>query len=194
MKIRIYHILKNTKTEGPGTRYCIWFQGCRRHCKGCWAVETWDLKGGKEYNVIDILNDIFSTPDIEGVTFLGGEPFEQPEALMFLASNIKQKGLSIVCFTGYKIEYLQKKYKNILSEIDLLIDGEFIEEEKDFSRPWVGSKNQKYYFLTDRYNESILTKYKNKIEINIQKNGKIFINGIGDFDKLEKNLKMYTKH
>lgn len=194
MKIRIYHILKNTKTEGPGTRYCIWFQGCRRHCKGCWAVETWDLKGGKEYNVIDILNDIFSTPDIEGVTFLGGEPFEQPEALMFLARNIKQKGLSIVCFTGYKIEYLQKKYKNILSEIDLLIDGEFIEEEKDFSRPWVGSKNQKYYFLTDRYNESILTKYKNKIEINIQKNGKIFINGIGDFDKLEKNLKMYTKH
>ena len=158
MKIRIYHILKNTKTEGPGTRYCIWFQGCRRHCKGCWAVETWDLKGGKEYNVIDILNDIFSTPDIEGVTFLGGEPFEQPEALMFLASNIKQKGLSVVCFTGYKIEYLQKKYKNILSEIDLLIDGEFIEEEKDFSRPWVGSKNQKYYFLTDRYNESILTK------------------------------------
>ncbi len=194
MKIRIYHILKNTKTEGPGTRYCIWFQGCRRHCKGCWAVETWDLKGGKEYNVIDILNDIFNTPDIEGVTFLGGEPFEQPEALMFLARNIKQKGLSIVCFTGYKIEYLQKKYKNILSEIDLLIDGEFIEEEKDFSRPWVGSKNQKYYFLTDRYNESILTKYKNKIEINIQKNGKIFINGIGDFDKLEKNLKMYTKH
>ncbi len=194
MKIRIYHILKNTKTEGPGTRYCIWFQGCRRHCKGCWAVETWDLKGGKEYNVIDILNDIFSTPDIEGVTFLGGEPFEQPEALMFLARNIKQKGLSIVCFTGYKIEYLKKKYKNILSEIDLLIDGEFIEEEKDFSRPWVGSKNQKYYFLTDRYNESILTKYKNKIEINIQKNGKIFINGIGDFDKLEKNLKMYTKH
>ena len=109
MKIRIYHILKNTKTEGPGTRYCIWFQGCRRHCKGCWAVETWDLKGGKEYNVIDILNDIFSTPDIEGVTFLGGEPFEQPEALMFLARNIKQKGLSIVCFTGYKIEYLKKK-------------------------------------------------------------------------------------
>ena len=194
MKIRIYHILKNTKTEGPGTRYCIWFQGCMRHCKVCWAVETWDLKGGKEYNVIDILNDIFSTPDIEGVTFLGGEPFEQPEALMFLASNIKQKCLSVVCFTGYKIEYLQKKYKNILSEIDLLIDGEFIEEEKDFSRPWVGSKNQKYYFLTDRYNESILTKYKNKIEINIQKNGKIFINGIGDFDKLEKNLKMYTKH
>ena len=81
-----------------------------------------------------------------------------------------------------------------MKNIDLLIDGEFIEEEKDFSRPWVGSKNQNYHFLSDRFNEKILEEYKNKIEINIEKNGRIFINGMGDFEKFTQNLKMHTRH
>ena len=75
-----------------------------------------------------------------------------------------------------------------------MIDGEFQEEKTDYSRPWVGSSNQNYYFLTERYEKSILSTCKNKIEINVQKNGSIFINGMGDFKKLTKKLKMYTKH
>ena len=194
--MRIYKILKHTSVEGPGIRYCIWFQGCSKHCKGCFAKATWPKFGGTEHDVIDILSDILSCKDIEGVTFLGGEPFEQPEALEFLAKNIKQAGLSVLCFTGFKIEDLKKRYPEIIANIDILIDGEFKEEERDFSRPWVGSKNQRYHFLTDRYDESILKKYKNKIEVNIKKNGVIFINGMGDFDKLNDSLKngMLTIH
>lgn len=194
MKIRIHKILKRTKVEGPKTRYCIWFQGCSKHCKGCWAKATWDFDGEKEYNAEDILEDILKTPNIDGVTFLGGEPFEQTKALEFLAKNVRKKGLSVVCFTGNKIEDLKIKYPNILKNIDLLIDGEFKEEEIDYSRPWVGSKNQRYHFLSDRFNESILEEYKNKIEINIEKNGVIFINGMGDFDKFTKNLDMFIRH
>lgn len=192
MKIRVYQIIKQTKVEGPETRYCIWFQGCSRHCKGCWAEATWPHDGGQEFDVEEILNDILATPNIQGVTFLGGEPFEQPEALEFLARGAKKAGLSVLCFTGGKIENI--KNREILNYIDLLIDGEFREDEKDFSRPWVGSKNQRYHFLTNRYDEKILTQYKNKIEVNIQKNGLIFINGMGDFDKLAKNLDMITRH
>ena len=194
MKIRVYKILKNTSVEGPGKRYCIWFQGCSKHCKGCWAKATWPKSKGIEYDTENILKDILETQGIEGVTFLGGEPFEQPEALKFLSEKIKQNGLSVVCFTGNKIENLKIKYPDILQNIDLLIDGEFIENEKDFSRPWVGSKNQRYHFLTNVYDENIFEQYTNKVEINIQKNGVIFINGMGDFDKLTKNLDILSFH
>ncbi len=192
MKVRVHKILKKTKVEGPGVRYCIWFQGCSRRCKGCWAKATWAPDGGKELDAEEILKDILATKGIEGVTFLGGEPFEQPQALEYLAREVKEAGLSVVCFTGGKLEDI--KNREILNYIDLLIDGEYKEEEQDFSRPWVGSKNQRYHFLTDRYDEKILTEYRNKIEINIQKNGLIFINGMGDFEKLTRKLDMLTRH
>lgn len=194
MKIRIYKILKNTKVEGPKNRYCIWVQGCSRHCKGCWAKATWDFNSGVEYDVDEILNDILNTKNIDGVTFLGGEPFEQPEALEYLCKKIKESDLSIVCFTGNKFEDIKEKHKNILENIDLLIDGEFKEEEKDYSRPWVGSKNQNYHFLSNKFDKSILKNYKNKVELNIQENGVIFMNGMGDFDELTKKLKLFSIH
>ena len=194
MKFRVHKILKNTKVEGPETRYCIWFQGCSRHCKDCWAKATWAHNEGFETDTDEILKDILSTPNIEGVTFLGGEPFEQPKALLELAKGIKEAGLSVLCFTGGTIEEIKQSHPEILNYIDLLIDGEFDTSQKDFSRPWVGSANQRYHFLTNRFNEQILTQYKNKIEINVQKNGLIFINGMGDFEKFTENLDMITKH
>jgi anaerobic ribonucleoside-triphosphate reductase activating protein len=194
MKIRIHKILKQTKVEGPKTRYCIWFQGCSKHCKGCWAKATWDFNSGNDLEVEEILKDILSTKNIDGVTFLGGEPFEQNEALLYLAKNVQEHGLSVVCFTGNKYEEIKEKYSQTLLYIDLLIDGEFKEEEKDYSRPWVGSKNQNYHFLTNKFNESILKEYKNKIEINISKDGLTFINGMGNFEKFTQNIGMYTKH
>ncbi|MBQ9246155.1 radical SAM protein [bacterium] len=194
MQTRIYKILKHTKVEGPGIRYCIWFQGCSKHCKGCWAKNTWDYNGGKEYDAQDILVDILSTPNIEGITFLGGEPFEQPEVIKFLAENVQKKGLSVLCFTGNEMQSIKEKYSDILKNIDILIDGHFDEQKKDYSRPWVGSSNQKYYFLSQRYNPSILEEYKNKIEVNIQKNGMVFINGMGDFEKVSNSIDMFQTH
>ena len=211
MKLRVFNIIKNTKVEGPGNRYCIWVQGCSRHCKGCQAVHTWSYKGGELYDVEDIIEDILKTANnslsknllnldtsphpspqgegvrsIEGVTFLGGEPFEQAEALGVIAEEIQKAGLSVVCFTGGTLEELQKNSvnKKLLDNTDLLIDGEFIQELTDYSRPWCGSSNQRYHFLTDRYNEEIFTKYKNKVEVNISKNGQIFMNGMGNFDEI----------
>ena len=187
MKLRVFNIIKSTKVEGPGIRYCIWVQGCSRHCKGCQAVHTWSHEGGELYNVEDILEDILLEKNkIEGVTFLGGEPFEQSDALGIIAEEVRKNGLSVVCFTGGKIEELRKNpaNKKLLDNVDLLIDGEFIEELTDYSRPWCGSLNQRYHFLTDRYSEEIFTKYKNKVEVNISKNGQIFMNGMGNFDEI----------
>ena len=192
MKLRVFNIIKNTKVEGPGIRYCIWVQGCSRHCKGCQATHTWSHKAGILYDTKDIINDILLQKNIEGVTFLGGEPFEQAEALGEIAEACKKNELNIVCFTGNLLENLEKEIKNkkLLSNIDLLIDGEFQQEKLDYSRPWCGSSNQRYHFLTNEFDNEIFEKYKNKIEINIAKNGTIFLNGMGDFDNIVKKINL----
>ena len=187
MKLRVFNILKKTKVEGPGIRYCIWTQGCSRHCKGCQAVHTWSHSGGRLIDVKEIIYEISLLKDsIEGVTLLGGEPFEQAEAVGLIANEVKKMGLSVICFTGFLLEDLQadKKNKLLLDNVDLLIDGEFKEDELDYSRPWVGSKNQRYHFLTNRYNEEIFKRYKNKVELNISKDGTVFMNGMGNFEEI----------
>ena len=195
MKLRVFKILKNTKVEGPENRYCIWVQGCSHHCKGCQAPHTWSHNGGKLIDIDEIIKDILLSKkinNIEGVTFLGGEPFEQAEVLGQIAKVVKQNDLGLLCFTGGYLEDLQKEDKNkdLLSNIDLLIDGPFEIDKVDYSRPWCGSSNQRYHFLTNRYNDEIFKKYKNKVEINIQKNGIVFMNGMGDFDKIQKEIEL----
>ena len=64
MQLRVFNIIKNTKVEGPGNRYCIWVQGCSRHCKGCQAVHTWSHSGGELYYVEDIIEDIFKIANL----------------------------------------------------------------------------------------------------------------------------------
>jgi len=190
MKLRVFKILKHTQVEGPETRYCIWVQGCSRHCKECQAPHTWAHSGGILYETSDLIEDILKQQDIEGVTFLGGEPFEQAEALGEIAEAVKRAGLGVLCFTGDLIENLKKDKKNkkLLNNIDLLIDGDFQIENLDYSRPWCGSSNQRYHFLTDRYDETIFEKYKNKVEINLYPNGTVFMNGMGDFDDIMQKI------
>lgn len=186
----LFKVLEMTTVEGPGNRFCIWTQGCKKHCKGCWAVDTWSFGTGKKYNVSDLYAQIKSIENIEGVTFLGGEPFEQAEELSKLASLIKSDGLSIVCFTGYSYEELSSVpfADELLKYVDLLIDGGFEKDKFDLSRPWVGSSNQRYIFLTDFYSIEDVKKYKNKIEARISSDGKLEINGMGDFYRLKEKF------
>ena len=190
MKLRVFKILKKTKVEGPEIRYCIWVQGCSRRCKGCQAVHTWSYSGGELIGVNEIINDIKSQQGIEGVTFLGGEPFEQAEALGLIAEAVKNLELGVLCFTGGYLEELEQDpiNKKLLDNIDLLIDGPFEIDKVDYSRPWCGSSNQRYHFLTNRYNEEIFEKYKNKVEVNISKNGIVFMNGMGNFDEIMQKM------
>ena len=192
MKVRVFKILKKTSVEGPGDRYCIWVQGCSRHCKSCQAPHTWPHNGGKLYDTKAIIKDILIQKNIEGITFLGGEPFEQARALAIIAREVKKKGLSVLTFTGNIYEDLKtskdKNVQRLLKYTDLLIDGRFEEENFDLSRPWVGSSNQRYIFLSDFYNENDIKKYKNKIEIRVDKSGAVALNGMGNFEKIEKEL------
>ena len=193
-KIDVYKIIENTRVEGTGNRFCIWVQGCKKHCSGCWAKETWEFGCGTKYTVDEMLEKILAQKGIEGVTFLGGEPFEQAKPLSILAEKIKKANLSVVCFTGYTIEHLKNCNNSDIDElskhIDLLIDGGFEKEKFDLSRPWVGSSNQRYHFLTDVYSPEIINKYTNKIEARITKDGSLALNGMGDFERIKEQLKI----
>ena len=192
MKINVFKILNKTTAEGPGKRFCLWVQGCSRHCSGCHAKATWSHSVNKLMDVEEVFALIKQQKDIEGVTFLGGEPFEQAQALGMLAQKIQGTGLSVMTFSGNTYENLKSSkdihVQNLLKYTDLLADGEFIENEFDLSRPWIGSKNQRYVFLSGRYSQEDVMQYKNKIELRIDKNGAVFVNGMANFKQLKECL------
>ena len=100
--------------------------------------------------------------------------------------------MSIICFSGYTYEEIKEKndnnINNLLKYTDILIDGGFEKDKFDLSRPWVGSSNQRYIFLSDRYNLNQILNYKNKIEIHIDKQGNLDINGMGNFDEINRKF------
>lgn len=192
MLIRVHRMLPQTQVAGPGLRFCLWVQGCSRHCPGCMARQTWPAEAGMPMDTADILALVANAAGIEGITFLGGEPVEQAAAVAELARAVRAMGLSVVVFTGYTRGQLRQKrdpgVDHLLAQTDLLIDGPFVQEQFDISRPWVGSSNQQYHFLTDRYSPKDLQNIRNRIEVRISSDGKALVNGMGDFQRIKKLL------
>lgn len=182
--MNVNRIICSTKVEGPGTRTSIWFQGCSRHCKGCFAKDTWGFEEKIKASVEELYEIVKNDVESEGITILGGEPLEQAEELLSLVQKIKKLGKTIILFTGYKYEYLLENdlFSEILKNVDVLVDGEFDEAQTDNSRPMVGSKNQRFFFITDAYT---LKDFKNNsIEVRITPDGYIHINGQGFVKKI----------
>ena len=186
--------------EGPGIRYVIWVQGCSLKCKGCFNPHFWSQYGGSSRDVDSLLQDVIAArikfPEIEGVTFLGGEPFEQPESLATLAQKLHKLDFSIMVFSGYTLAELKDEKSseyisrlNFLSSIDLLVDGRYQQDNVDTDRPWVGSKNQEFHFLTERYSEATLFRSaKDGLEITVLNSGEVQINGWATDSQLENLL------
>lgn len=147
--------------DGPGVRVSLFVSGCRHHCKGCFNAETWDFQYGQPYTEEtekEILEAL--APDyIQGFTLLGGEPFE-PENQPELAKLLKKirgsyPNKDIWCYSGYLYDVdmvpggkvFTKVTEEMLSCIDVLVDGEFIEAEKDLSLVFRGSRNQRILLL-----------------------------------------------
>ncbi len=145
--------MARTEAEGPGLRYALWVQGCPLRCPGCCNPHYLTDREARRVTVAALLDEIRRTPDIEGATFLGGEPFAQAHALGALAAGLRAAGLSVMVFSGHTLAHLQQEpaCAPLLSETDLLIDGPYIQAQADRSRRWIGSKNQQIHFLTARY-------------------------------------------
>lgn len=132
--------------DGPGLRAVVWFQGCKHDCKGCHNPETQTMNVGIKKTVDEICNEICLLENQNGITFSGGDPMFQPEALLEILKYTKSLGYNIWCYTGFVYEALLKKtevYRGILKYIDVLIDGRFELDKKTFECKFRGSYNQR---------------------------------------------------
>ncbi len=146
-RIRISGIVNDSIVDGPGLRYTIFTQGCPHHCEGCHNPHTHSYKGGKKISFRKIKKDILSNPLLQGVTLSGGDPFVQAKNLIPVAKFIKEQGLELACYTGYMFEVLSSGKlpfaRELLSYIDVLIDGKFILAQKSLNLKFKGSANQR---------------------------------------------------
>lgn len=139
-------IVSDSIVDGPGIRTTIFCQGCPHHCPGCHNPETWDFGCGTDVPVEDLVDVVRSNPLCRGVTFSGGEPFAQAAGFAKLARLLKEKGYEVASYSGYTFEELlngSADQKELLSVIDILIDGPFIMAEKSLEVPFRGSRNQR---------------------------------------------------
>lgn len=193
--IRLHNMVKHTCVLGPGKRAAIWFQGCKRLCKGCMSPDSRPLDGGRVISVENVYDEISKIEDIEGITISGGEPFLQIEGLYLLLKLIrKHTSLSVIIYTGFTVEQLHLMNNPMVDEIlngliDIIIDGEYIEELND-GISLRGSFNQRVVFITDRYKEeSWMYERKQRDTEVIATNRNLFLIGIptkNDFKKWTK--------
>ena len=153
--LRISGVISESIVDGPGFRYVVFTQGCPHGCPGCHNPQTHDFNGGTLIDPLTLLPEIDENPLLAGVTFSGGEPFVQPEALLPLAREIKARGLHLLIFSGYTYEQLQamaassEATAQLLRLCDTLIDGPYIEEQRDLTLQFRGSANQRILQLND---------------------------------------------
>ena len=184
--LNIANIIEATEAEGPGLRFVIWVQGCLKRCKGCCNADLLRIEPATlvtSGEVIQLLRQAAEKVRLEGVTFLGGEPMLQADGLADIAEAARDLGLSVMIFTGYNREEITeirfKGCNRLLNATDLLIDGEFEQDNIETKRNWVGSTNQRFHYLSDFYTSEIETRklsVTNEWRISLQ--GDIVVNGL----------------
>lgn len=147
--MRIAGFVEESIVDGPGFRIVIFFQGCAHHCYGCHNPETWDFEGGKEV-LFDLIKKIIDdNPYADGITLSGGDPLYQIDASTEIAEYAKSKGLDVILYTGFLFEEVlemtkaNQRLKDLLNNVDTLIDGPFILEQRHLSLKFRGSSNQR---------------------------------------------------
>ncbi len=148
-KIRLSGIAYESLVNGPGMRRVFFAQGCKHNCKGCFNPMTHDFNGGELRDMDELLREVRENPMLKGVTFSGGDPWEQAEKFAYMAKEIKKMGLNVWSYTGYTFEYIRehmeerKGWKELLENIDVLVDGPFQEDKKQDGLRFRGSSNQR---------------------------------------------------
>jgi len=172
---------KDSIVDGEGIRAVIWTQGCPHHCPGCHNPKTHSYTDGFLENVEELKKEINTLDDEVGVTFSGGDPMEQAEACAHLAKYIHSLGLNVWCYTGYTYEELLKKGKDnsfimdFLNDIDILVDGRFIEKLKSYDIKFRGSKNQRIIKVKESLKSNKVVLYDSINEKKEKKKKEVYI-------------------
>ena len=143
--IRVLDIVEDTMVDGPGFRTSIYCAGRRHQCPGCHNPQSWAFDQGREMSVRELMRVIIADPYTRGVTFSGGDPMYQAAAFAELARQIHRRTQKdIWCYTGFTFESLiQQDQRELLAEVDVLVDGPFVQSLHDPDLLFRGSSNQR---------------------------------------------------
>jgi anaerobic ribonucleoside-triphosphate reductase activating protein len=160
--LNVSTVRPRTRANGPGWRAAVWVQGCSIRCPGCFNPQTHIHDVRRLWNP-EVLAGRMISPEVEGISILGGEPFEQAAACARLARQARRLGGSVVTYSGYTWRYLEKsglpEVQELLAATDLLIAGPFVAALANDGRGWHGSQNQEFVFLTGRYDEGVRAQF-----------------------------------
>lgn len=168
-----------TLANGPGARCCLWLQGCTLGCPGCFNPETHNFKNDSNYSVFEVFDWIQDSQGVEGLTVSGGEPLQQPEALMELFELVrKNTHLSTIVFTGFSYEEVERMpcFDSLARLIDVLIAGRYIEGMR-VKTGFTGSSNKTIHYFSSRYQANDLEIVPIS-EVIISRTGELSITGV----------------
>ena len=147
MNIRIAGVVNDSIVDGPGLRFSVFTQGCSHHCPGCHNPETHDPQGGHDEDTDALIAKMKKNPLLSGITLTGGDPLEQSAPCLELAKAAHAAGLNVWAYTGYTWEQLLTRndpdQMALLREVDVLVDGPFIQAERSLELDYRGSRNQR---------------------------------------------------
>lgn len=158
---------------GPGVRFMIWVAGCHRRCPNCSQPEFLAFDVGRRIAIDDLWQRILAAPEIDGLTFSGGEPFEHVRPLAELSRRAHASGKTIVSYSGYRLEALQadpERFGELLGQVDLLIDGEYRADLAGTDR-WRGSSNQRLHCLTGRILLETENQHAREVQLTLDPSG-----------------------
>lgn len=165
--LNVCGMLDNSLVNGKGMRFVLFLAGCPHHCPGCQNMNLQAYDSGEPLSVDAIFKKIEANmPIIDGVTLSGGEPFEQDATE--LLKMVKSVGLSVWVYTGYTYSELQELSKTrsyineMLTYIDVIVDGKFEKDLTEGAPRYVGSTNQHFILLNNGDYVDTLTDYENK--------------------------------
>lgn len=182
-RLFIHHFEPASRSNGPGWRAVIWFQGCTLACPGCFNPATHPRHGGREITIYDLASMVLSIDkNIEGITISGGEPLQQIENLVhFLEFLRKKTDLSVIVFSGYAWPEIQSMpvSHRLFAVVDVLIAGRYNSAYRN-AHGLLGSRNKTIHFLTNRYSPNDLSDVP-EAEIIVNLNGEIIFSGIDPY-------------
>jgi len=183
--LNVHAVLPVSYANGPGARAVVWTQGCDLDCPGCGNPQTHSHSPRILVDPGELADYILSLPHIEGLTVSGGEPFEQAAAVGRLCRMVRKEGLSVMVFTGWTYADIFRSHnpavRNLLRQIDLLVDGPFVRRLADKDLLWRGSSNQQIRLLTNRYGPDVLrTNRQPRVEGQLMSGATLHITGFPD--------------
>ena len=164
--IRLAGIAENSLVNGKGLRKVFFSQGCSHHCEGCFNQHTWEFAGGRMFDMDELVQKVKDEPFLDGVTFSGGDPFQQADKFAYLAKKLHEANINIWAYTGYTFEELMKlaqtnpHIKQMINNVDVIVDGRFMKDKMTENLKYCGSSNQRVIDVKSSLNENKIILFK----------------------------------